>query len=258
MENNKPIKELAAQARGQLIGKYSVAILVTVSIGVIKLVIMSLADSVSGDGIGPYLIRLIVSAIIDLLIGILVLGQKRFYLKLVRGNSPLEVKDIFYGTKNSTDKAILIQAVFTISSLIASIPAILINVGFFVIPDSSYRKVGLMLIALDWIVLFAVRLFFGLSFYILNDRPQLSAFECLSESVRLMGKRKGRFVLICLSSIPLLIISFMAIGVGAFWFYAYFETLTANFYLEAIGETPAKAFTEPDTTADCQSEHYSI
>lgn len=242
--DSKSIKELKNNARGQLVGKYSVCIFITVSIAFIQFLILSIADRAYTGSIGSYLMRLVITSIIDLLSGVLFFGESRFFLNLVRGVEPLSIKDLVYGFKNCTDKAILVQALFTGVSLIASLPAILISVNLITLRDEDYILASIIIYAFNFLVLFIAKLFFGMSFYILNDRPDLSALEVFKESLRLMKNKKGKYFLTCLSMLPLFILGLFAFGFGALWVTAYLKTTLANFYLEAIGEEPKLAYTE--------------
>lgn len=242
--NTKTIKELKSNAKGQLIGKYPQAILATLIVSAIQLFVMSLADSAYTGSINSYLIRLLISVIIDLLSGILIYGQTRYFLLLVRGEEPLSIGEIFYGFKNNMDKAVLIQAVYTVITVLTSVPIILASVGLWKLPDKQYLLLSFSAIVLEMILIFAEKLFVGLSFYILDDNPDMSVPEIFSRSLELMRNKKGRYFLICLSMIPLFILGFLGLFVGSLWVSVYLETTLANFYLDCIGEEPMNALSE--------------
>lgn len=236
--NTKTNKEIKTNARGQLIGQYSICIMAAFLVSAIELTITSITDANYTGSISSYLLRFIISLVVDLLMGVLIYGQSRFFLNFVRGKEPLTISDLFYGVKNNVDKAIMVQAAFTLFSFIGSIPAVLISVELIPIPDGMYYPVVALIYFFSLIVTFVANLFIGFSFYILNDHPELSFVEIYKESIRLMSNRKGRYFTLCLSMIPLLILSICAFFVGIFWFTAYFQTVLANFYLDAIGEEP--------------------
>lgn len=244
--NSKSLKELRSNVRGQLIGKYSICIFVTITLAIISLLVTSLTDKVYSGTVGNYILYLFVTIIVDLLSGVLFFGQSRFFLNLVRGIQPLSPGEMFYGFRNSTDKAILIQAVFTLVSLLGSIPALLVNFGVLVITPEFSKTFLIVLPIADLLLAFVAKIFVGQSFYILNDHPEYSVKEVLSESLRLMKHRKGKFVLVYITSLPLLLVSILAFGFGALWFGAYFQTLLANFYLDLIGEEPGSPVKEPE------------
>jgi uncharacterized membrane protein len=236
---SKKIRELAADARGQLIGKYGVAILATLIVSSIEilLTLFSQGNSIT-ISTTCYLMSLVITVIIDLLLGILVFGQANFYLKIARGDESLALMDLFRGIRGLTDKAILVQSIFTGFSVISLIPSVLIHFGVVYIPNEYYYYSFIGVTVLEFIIMFISRLYFGASFYILADHPEWSVPEIFRESIYLMKKKKGRLALTYLSCIPLFIVSLLACGIGVLWFAPFFQTLLANFYLDLIKEEP--------------------
>lgn len=233
----KKVKELSAYARSQLIGRYPIAILATLLVTVIEIAATAISQgNVLESSTSGYLLSLLITIIVDLLLGILVFGQANFYLKIARGDETASMGDLFRGIKGLTDKSILTQSVFTGFSVLSLIPAILINFGWVYLPEeySKYTYIGVT--ALELIILFISKLYFGMSFYVLADHPKWSVPEILRESLLIMKKKKGRLLLVYLSIIPLFLLSFLACGIGLLWFAPFFNTLLANFYLDAVKE----------------------
>ena len=250
----KAAKELMFNARGQLVGRYGQAILVIVLVGFLNLLLASFADYTYVGTIGSYLMRLLVLVIIDLLLGVLFFGQDRYFLNLVRGVQGLSPADLFHGIKNNADKAICLQAVYTLTSVITVIPVIYLS--FFVsLSDDQALRASLLIRAVAFIILFVVRLFFGLSFYILSDHPEYGVFEILRESNRLMTGNRLRFIVLALRMIPFMILGVFAFIVGFLWPVAVYQTALANFYLDLIGEEPYSPLSDkaPEPEPDPQS-----
>lgn len=93
--NSKSLKELRSNVRGQLIGKYSICIFVTITLTIISLLVTSLTDKVYSGTVGNYILYMFVTIIVDLLSGVLFFGQSRFFLNLVRGVQPLSPGEMF-------------------------------------------------------------------------------------------------------------------------------------------------------------------
>ena len=232
----KPIKKLYALARGQLIGRYSVAILVTLLLSAVEVLLSFItgANTITSTTMS-YLTSLVITVVVDLLLGILVYGQVNFYLKIARGLNA-DVIDIFSGFKGVTDKAILVQSVFTAFSVLSLIPSALIRFEVVYLPKEYETYAGVGVFALELLITFLAKLYFGLSFYILYDHPDWSVPAILRESFNLMKKKKGRYTLTYLCAFPLLLAGFAACGIGLLWFVPFFNTLLANFYLDAVKE----------------------
>lgn len=253
MQNNtlQFIKDLNKKARGQLIGRYNVAIFVIMTVAFIQFIVLSMTDGAYTGSITSYLLRIVISIIVDLLTGALIFGKSQFFLNLVRGVEPITPKDMFAGFKSGIiDKAICVQAFYTVISLITSIPSVLLSLGMFQISYEEYRSITAIISLINIVFLFIEKLFIGLSFYILSDNPEMSVPEVIKKSFELMQNKKGRLVLIYLSSLPLLLLSICAFFIGCLWFLAYFEALLANFYLNAIGEEPSNPFTKPEASSE--------
>ena len=252
MNEFKPIRPLKEAARAQLIGRYGIAIPAILLITLIQFITMLLSDSSSNGSVGSYLLKYAISLIIDLLMGILLFGKSFFFLKIARCQADASAKDVFYGFKNNADKAVLVQLPFTFLSFLCSLPMVLINLGIIPCPTAKYFQTALIFLGVQIVILFIAKLFLGLAFYILADKPNLSPLEILSESVRLMTNKKGRLFLICLSVLPFMILGAFGLVFGILWADAYYQTLLADFYLETIGESlgcPIKS--QNQTDGDC-------
>jgi len=247
--NNKSLKDLHAITRGQLIGKYGSAIITCLTVSVTEVLILMLVSSDAPTDNFSYLIKIAISIIVDLLMGVLIYGQTYYFLQLVRGDQKLTPGYVFYGLKNNMDKAILVEGIFTLISCIMLVPVVLINTGVIYVSDGSYTKVSLAIELIDLVIRFVAKLYIGLSFYIMCDHPEYSVKEIVEKSIELMNGRKVKLVLVYLSTLPLVIAGFLSCCIGLLWLAPYFQTLLANFYLDAIGEEP-HTYTSPNVPMD--------
>ena len=229
------IKKLKDHARGRLIGRYGTAFLASLTILAAELLITFFSGS--GDS-GParYLLTVLIITVADLLMGVLEYGESNLYLKITRASKEVSVNDLFIGFKQNTDKAILVRIVFTVVSLIGIVPTAIYTLKPELFPAFNATLMVTVLSAFEYLVLFIAKLFFGLSFYILCDEPDLSAKEILLKSLELMKNKKGRLFAIYLSMIPLCIVSILAFGIGFIWFTILLKAVLSMFYNDLIGE----------------------
>lgn len=250
MNKSKSLKELIALSRGQLIGRYSSAILACVLASIINITVLLISGSNTPSGNFSYLVTIAISVIVNLLMGVLIVGEAHFFLTFARNKNREKISAslIFYGFKNSTDKAILVQIAFTISSFFTMIPVIIVNLLNIPMTNSQYIKFSVVLQLIDVLLTVVLKLFLGFSFYILCDHPEYSLKEIYSESMRLMANKKGRLIQIYLCFIPAVIVGMLACYIGVLWVEAFAQTLLVNFYLDAIGEdlTPKEPNPDPD------------
>lgn len=245
---SKSLKELTSLARGQLIGRYSSAIPACLLVSAINLAVLLISGSGTPTSRMSYFIGVVITIIVNLLTGVLILGEAHYFLTFARTKEKISASLIFYGFKNSTDKAILVQSAFTVASCFTILPIVIVNVLNIPMTDNDYIKFSLILQLMDLLLAIALKMFLGLSFYILCDHPEYSVKEIYSESMRLMANKKGRLIQIYLSLIPMVIVGVLALYIGVLWVEAYAQTLLANFYLDAIGEdmTPNEPSENPN------------
>ncbi|PLT30488.1 DUF975 family protein [Peribacillus deserti] len=72
------------------------------------------------------------------------------------------------------------------------------------------------------------------TFFILRDRPELSALEAITESKKLMKGNKWKFFLMNLSFIGWAILCIFTLGIGLLWLVPYVSTSMAVFYNNLI------------------------
>ena len=91
---------------------------------------------------------------------------------------------------------------------------------------------------------------YALTFYIKNDRPELSATEAITESRRMMDGFKMKYFLLQLSFIGWLIVGILCLGIGTFWVQAYIEAANAHFYEEVkAAKAPFIEVLPPEVTS---------
>lgn len=233
---NINLKEVMGYARGQLIGKYGIAIAVAVLPTVLETLITTF--STNGTSNGALLISVLISVVVNLLMGVLILGQARVFLHIGRADKNPDMSDFFANVKSNIDKAVLIQLPFTIASVISLVPAIMYRFGMIRVAEQNLQAFELALTALQIILSIAVKAFFGMVFFILVDHPDYDVETIYKKSIEMLSGNRLKFILIYIVNIPLAIVSLLACFVGVFWFMAYLNSLFANFYLLLNGEKP--------------------
>lgn len=142
--------------------------------------------------------------IVSLLIaGPMALGLIICFMGFIRNERQLQFESLFDGFKNYSSALVLqlLIAIFTfLWTLLLFIPGII------------------------------AALRYSMSFYILNDNPQIGAKAALEESKRMMQGNKGKLFCLYLSFIGWFLLSCLTFGIGFLWFIPYVQTTTAYFY----------------------------
>ncbi len=71
---------------------------------------------------------------------------------------------------------------------------------------------------------------YSMTYYILADRPELSANEAITESRRMMDGHKGDLFVLDLSFIGWGLLCVLTFGIGFLWLYPYIEATRVAFY----------------------------
>ncbi|EEK76082.1 DUF975 family protein [Bacillus cereus] len=77
---------------------------------------------------------------------------------------------------------------------------------------------------------------YAMTYFIINDHPEYSLNQAITESRRMMDGHKMEYFLLCLSFIGWFILSCITLGIGFLWLIPYFYTTAAAFYEEIAEE----------------------
>ena len=232
------IKKLMEYARGQLIGKYSIAMIAALLPGIINYAVSALVPGGAYGQASTFLIGFFASVVINLLMGTLLYGQASVFLKLARGESLPLISDLFIGFKQNVDKAILIQAPFTLVSVICTLPSVAEFFGLINVPYEKQIGYDVILMIIQIVLILLVNLWLGMCYFIMVDHPDYDVKTVYSESIRLLKGNRLKYLLLHIAGLPLYIAGLLACCVGMFWAKSFMETVRANFYLMLIDETP--------------------
>lgn len=106
-----------------------------------------------------------------------------------------------------------------------------------------------------WSLLFFIpgivkSLAYSMSYYIIQDNPEMGITEARKESIRMMNGNKWRLFCLNLSFIGWMILGALACGIPLFWIIPYTNTAIAAFYEDLKAkEAPAA---EPETTPEVE------
>lgn len=113
---------------------------------------------------------------------------------------------------------------------------------------SQFSTGGLIIIAVAYVGYIVAAIWLSLTYslapYIVLDQPTLSAYECMTESRKLMFGHKWQLFKLQLSFIGWALLSIFTLCIGVLWLNAYMYTAIAHFYddmrpKEAIMDTAA-------------------
>jgi uncharacterized membrane protein len=182
---------LMKSARTALIGKWDVAIFAFIIYLVIFYIIELAFTKLGLEGLGSLFFE-----------GVFSVGFAFFYLSLAR-NEPLTVDLMFKGFSRF--------GTALVASLIAMIFVILWS----------------FLLLIPGIV---ALLSYAMIYFIIADNPNISAYEALNMSKRMMYGHKWKYFRLILRFTGWFILSILTVGIGFLFLVPYFQTANAEFY----------------------------
>ncbi|MBE6825143.1 MAG: DUF975 family protein [Ruminococcaceae bacterium] len=153
------------------------------------------------------------------LTGPLSIGVSLVFLKLERGNSDIELSDIFVSFSNRFSKDFLLGLMISIFTFLWSL--------LFIIPGiiKAYS--------------------YSMSFYISLDHPDWDWKQCMEESKRITNGHKGELFVLDLSFIGWYLVGSLCCGIGTLWVTPYHMAAMANYYEALKGMNQAPVYEAP-------------
>ncbi|KXY18295.1 DUF975 family protein [Bacillus sp. FSL K6-0067] len=200
MINTKTLKQQALVA---LKGKWVLAVGTTLLLYIINGVIFSIFNTIWG--VKETQESLIVEISVMIIMGPLILGVYYLILNAVRKKT-IRIGHIFrwFQDLNKFVEAFLIYLLV---------------------------KIYIWLWTLLFIIPGIIKSFsYSMTYFIINDHPEYSMNQAITESRRMMDGHKIEYFLLCLSFIGWFLLSVITLGVGFLWLAPYFYTTKAEFY----------------------------
>jgi len=228
MKNHQSFKELKSKARKSLEGNYGHAISLLISMELISLLPTYIILLIfPGNNLFNMISSEIVNFILTAFLQILQIGVCFFYMKL-QCNQPSRSTDLFYGFKLNRNTALTVGLIFTAISYLTNLPALIISYS------SSNLFLGYYLLLGGIIINFLVVIPIRQSYYVLLDFPDFSAKQAMLFSIKLMKGSYIRYILLVLSFLPLILLSFLCCGIGLLWVLPYMDATLTAFYFDLI------------------------
>ena len=237
---SKKIRRWKNYAKETLHGNYSMIILAMIAVAALNAVVSQLVSALFG---GYTIFSLITGQaalfIVSLIMGIFSAGQSYMLLNIARGKQA-SFSDLVYFFKNQPDRVLVAGFVPGLLYLAASIP--FYYVSYFVDPGSTLEEnlewllllAGMMLLANVLYALLTIP--FVLIFYLLADDLNLGGIDALKMSARLMKGNVGKYLLLEISFLPLLVLSVFTLYIALIWLVPYMEMSMVMFYRDLRGE----------------------
>lgn len=213
---NRTISEIKSLAKNSLIGKWGIAVKLTLSFFLINTVFPIIVEVLFSGGFNNWLTEEqppVSSSIFQTIFPIIIIpfgiAYTWFYLSLARNEHPTisKVFEIYKDRKTSLKligTSIVIGFFTFLWSLLFIIPGIIKSIAY------------------------------SQTFFILRDNPEMGVLDAITESRKRMNGYKLQFFLLTLSFIGWGILCLFTLGIGFIWLAPYIYTSFATFYNELI------------------------
>ena len=236
--NYRSRQQLKADARGNLLGRYSLAVPAEIIFMLLASTLSGSSGTVSAGDLLSLILFFAITVICSLLTGVLQYGRSRLYMNICC-RYPAGFKDLFYGFRPGDNRPLQITILLLFWEFVFSLPGMLALRSYFASMANSEHlsftprlAVALVLIAIG--LAFYYRMWLSLSqcYYLLLDFPNKPAHEIVRLSLYLMRGQKMRLFLTHLSFLPVLLLSVLSFGVGLLWALPYINATLACFHLD--------------------------
>ena len=236
----KTRRQWKAYAREMLNGNYTIPIVGTLAIAGINFIGGNLASNLfRGSSLTTIIISQIFAFILSLILCVFSAGLSYMYLNIARGKA-YSLRDILFLFKNHPDRVIVAGFVLALIDLVVNIPYYYVSYtkapgvtpeenAEWLLVLSAYMLLGMVLNML-------ITLPFVITYFLLADDLELGGIDALKASMQLMKGNNGKYLLLQLSFLPLMILCAFTLYIGLLWLLPYMEMSSVMFYRDLCGE----------------------
>lgn len=273
--SSRPIGDIKADARENLLGKYGHIIGATLIILLVTWLIISVfSGSFSTQtAMVSQIIRYIAMILVSMLAFLFEAGIYSMHLKSAR-NQSFEFKEFLFALKNEPNRFLIAGLILALISFICGIPGNILTTYQSLYLLKVFQSFGiklpdlgtlpttqtLLLVIICTIIACIVYIWLILGFslipFLLIERPDMNVKDTFRTSWTYMRGNKRRLFLLYLSFIGLLIVGCISI-IGLLWIMPYMQQSLTVFYQDIIGEDTAIYFNSHDNSSyqdNCQSD----
>ncbi len=252
--SSRPISDIKADARENLLGKYGYIIGATLVIAAVVALISSIFSGTlfAQTSILSQVIRYIAMLLVSMLSFLFEAGIYSMHLKSAR-HQQFEFKEFLFALKNEPNRFLISGLIMALISFICEIPmSILVTYAslyllktfqsfglqipdFGELPGTQAMTIAVICVIISLIVYIWLILGFSFVSFLLIDRPDMGAKDAFRTSWTYMKGNKRRLFLLFLSFVGLLIIGCISL-IGFLWVVPYMRQALTIFYQDVIGE----------------------
>lgn len=257
-------KHLKRFARYDLSGKLGIAIGGSVIVVLASFVSGMLTGPLfSGSNLFSYVMQDALDLVVSIILGIFSAGLTYLFLNMARRRE-YSLKDLIWFFHHQPDRVLIASLVFSLIAFVTGLPSEIYGKVYFpmVVTEEELMNVVKVYAALSMggmLLSSLLTIPVAFAYNILADDEEISGFEALRKSMKMMKGNIRRFIFLELSFLPWLIISFYCLYIPLLFVIPYLNMTETEFYLDLTGELEVmhNGGTGPVATSFYSDEHWS-
>lgn len=223
---------LKQRARTTLLGHWGEHITYSLLLISLELLAGMVTGLITPAGLTAVVYTLLISLILQLLLGLFYDGALLHFLKTLRGE-PSPIQDAFVPLRTQPDRYLIVDAARLAVAIILYLP---IFFSEFIVPDGTARLIFILVWIVAGSVLYLVITApISMARFLLMENSGLGAMQALKDSAELMRGQGGRYVKLILSFAGFILLAACTAGIGFVWVLPYMLTSLAAFYDDLKG-----------------------
>lgn len=237
---NKTRRQWKAYAREMLNGNYTVPVVGMLVIAGLNFIGSQLTVTLfRGSSLITVIIGQVFMFILSLIICVFAAGLSYMYLNIARDRA-YSLGNLLFLFKNHPDRVIVAGFVLALIELAVNIPYYYVSytteIGETLEEQAAWMGVMMMYLLLGMVLNLLLTLPFVMTYYLLADDLELGGIDALKTSMRMMKGNMGKYLLLQLSFVPLLLLSVLTLYIGLLWLIPYMQMTSVMFYRDLRGE----------------------
>ena len=249
-----PRRELKRYAKQAMSGKYGTIILAFVAVQALSLIGGMVSSSLfPGTETIDIVMGYAFSFILTLLINVISAGLNYMYLNIARGRA-YSLNDLIYFYKKHPDRVLIATFFLALLNFLTMLPYTIYGntaeIGDTIESQIAWLYTSILLMLVGVLVFQVLVIPLEMTYFILADKPDISGTEALKESIEMMHGNFGKYLVLKLSFVPLMLLSVFTFYIALLWILPYMEMTEVMFYRDLLGELTAQKEEEERAAQD--------
>ena len=233
-------RELKKYAKEAMSGKYGTIILAFVAVQVLSLISGEVSSWLfPGTENLDIVLGYVFTFILTLLINVISAGWGYMCLNIARGRA-YSLNDLIYFYKNHPDRVIVATFFMAVLNFLTMLPVMIYGntaeIGNSLESQLMWLYTSALLVLVGVAVFQILIIPLEMTYFILADKPEIKGTDALRESIELMHGNCGRYLMLKLSFVPLMLLSVFTFYIALLWIFPYMQMTETMFYRDLIGE----------------------